>query len=85
MDHLPNLKEYINRIYQISRRNNNNIFPSIKFSSSGKILLYSDYQQNIRMNHINVTKAEYNWKENQADRKDIKILGKKFVENNNKK
>ena len=85
MDHLPNSKIDINTIYQISRGNDTNIFSRKIFSSSGKLALCSDEQKNIRKNYINVAKAEYNWKENQADRKDIQILGETFTKNNKRK
>ena len=84
MEHLPNSKEDIDKIYQISRGTGNNIFSKMIFLSSGKLALCNDEQRNIRKNYVNVAKAEYNWKENKAVGKDIhiQILGKPFVKNN---
>ena len=91
MNNLPNLKKEINKIYQISRGNNNNIFSKIVFSKSGKHSLYSDDEKNVRKNYINVATVKYKnenlVEENKAviNNKDIQILGKTFVRNNKKK
>ena len=63
MTQLSDSKKDMNKIYQISRGNNNKIFSKVIISSSGKLSICSDYERNIKSINNNIVKVKYNIKD----------------------